>query len=138
MKIGELVKTYISLYFWMQNGGKLRMKLSKYQNVNESLNSKFDLSFGELPIILFFFITKYSSPSFHHFAPSGCDAKSAPYSGIAQVELIRINFIKERVNKNNAKVSEFDNLLRLSNDVKLIFAKPTAPISENCTLLLCS
>ena len=44
MKIGELVKTYISLYFWMQNGGKLRMKLSKYQNVNESLNSKFDLA----------------------------------------------------------------------------------------------
>ena len=42
MEIGELVMKHIfSSYIWMQNGVK---QLSKYQNVNESLNSKFYLA----------------------------------------------------------------------------------------------
>ena len=45
MKIGELVKTYIFLYIWMQNGVKLRMNSSvNIKMLNESLNSKFDLA----------------------------------------------------------------------------------------------
>ena len=33
---------------------------------------------------------KFLSPLFLHFAPNSCDAKSAPHSCLAQVELIRI------------------------------------------------
>ena len=45
---------------------------------------------------------KFSSPLVHHFAPNGCDAKSAPHSCLAQVELIRITSsrIKELKDKN--------------------------------------
>ena len=37
-----------------------------------------------------YLLTKFSSLLVHHFAPNGCDAKCAPYSCLAQAELIRI------------------------------------------------